>query len=94
MGLDVVSGKTVDTGLDENHSELGVLVGTVTLEVLSDSDGLFDEVVEVLWDGGAETWNQHAVSTSPIPIPANLLRDISCRSAMGNSPACSRIPPQ
>jgi len=37
------------------NAQLGVLVGTVTLKVLSDSDGLFDEVVKVLWDGGAET---------------------------------------
>lgn len=37
--------------------QLGVLVGTVSLEVLSDNNGLLDEVVEVLWDGWAETWS-------------------------------------
>lgn len=68
--LDVVSGQSVDSGLDENHSaglsvpfredhsegniQLGVLVGTVSLEVLSDRDGLLDEVVKVLGDGWGE----------------------------------------
>lgn len=36
----VVAGETVDTGLDENETELGVLVLAVTLEVLADGDGL------------------------------------------------------
>lgn len=68
--LDVVSGQSVDSGLDENHSaigqelykydmgidlQLGVLVATVPLEVLSDRDGLLDEVVKVLGDGRSET---------------------------------------
>ena len=36
----VVAGQTVDTRLDENHAELGVLVLTVALKVLADGDGL------------------------------------------------------
>jgi len=36
----VVAGETVDTGLNENETELGVLVLAVTLEVLTDSDSL------------------------------------------------------
>lgn len=36
----VVAGKTVDTRLDENEAELGVLVLAVALKVLADSDGL------------------------------------------------------
>jgi hypothetical protein len=36
----VVAGQTVDTGLDQNQAELGVLVLAVALEVLADSDGL------------------------------------------------------
>lgn len=36
----VVTGQTVDTGLDQNKAELGVLVLAVALEVLADSDGL------------------------------------------------------
>jgi hypothetical protein len=31
----------VDAGLDENEAELGVLVFSVSLEVLADGDGLF-----------------------------------------------------
>ena len=34
--------------------QLGILVTTVSLEVLSDRDGLLDEVVEVLGDGWGE----------------------------------------
>lgn len=36
----VVAGQAVDTGLDENEAELGVLVLAVALEVLADGDGL------------------------------------------------------
>lgn len=36
----VVAGQTVDTGLDENETELGVLVLAVALEVLADGDSL------------------------------------------------------
>ena len=71
LGLDVVSGKSVDSGLDKNHSaggqvgtstservvhaQLGILVTSVSLEVLSDLNGLFEVVGKVLGDGGAET---------------------------------------
>lgn len=36
----VVTGQTVDTGLDENQTELGVLVLAVALEVLADGNSL------------------------------------------------------
>ena len=53
-GLDVtvVTGKSVDSGLDTNESELSISVGTVSLQMLSDVDGLLDEVVEILGEGG------------------------------------------
>jgi len=50
----VVTSKTVDAGLDEDETELAVLVLAVLLEVLADGDGLLDEEVEVLRDGGGE----------------------------------------
>lgn len=37
----VVAGETVDTGLNENQAELGVLVLAVALEVLADGNGLW-----------------------------------------------------
>jgi len=46
----VVAGKTVNTGLDENKTELGVLVLAVALEVLADSDSFLDQHVEILWN--------------------------------------------
>ena len=36
----VVARQAVDTGLDQNHAELAVLVLAVALEVLADGDGL------------------------------------------------------
>lgn len=36
----VVSAETVDSGLDENQAELGVLVLAVALEMLADGDSL------------------------------------------------------
>ena len=36
----IVTRQTVDSGLDENKSELGVLILSVALEMLADSDGL------------------------------------------------------
>lgn len=41
----VVAGQTVDTGLDQNQAELGVLVLAVALEVLADGDGLIRDTV-------------------------------------------------
>lgn len=43
----VVAGQTVDTGLDQNQAELGVLVLAVALEVLADGDGLIRYTVVV-----------------------------------------------
>lgn len=36
----VVSAETVDTGFDKNKTELGILVLSVAVEMLSDGDGL------------------------------------------------------
>ncbi len=46
----VVSGKSVDTGLDEDKSELGVLVLLEGLKVCANRDGLLDEAVQILGD--------------------------------------------
>jgi len=40
----VVAGQTVDTRLDENQAELGVLVLAVALKVLSDGNSLADRL--------------------------------------------------
>ena len=54
----VVAGKTVDTRFNKNQAEFGVLVLAVRLKVLADSDRLFDEVPEVLWDGWCQAYPQ------------------------------------
>lgn len=51
----VVSGQSVDSRLDQNQSELRVLVLSVSLQVLSDRDSLLDQEVQVLWDLWSQT---------------------------------------
>lgn len=51
----VVSSQSVDSRLDQNQSELGVLVLSVSLQVLSDRDSLLDQEVQVLWDLWSQT---------------------------------------
>lgn len=51
----VVSGESVDSRFDQNQSELGVLVLSVSLKVLSDRDSLLDKEVQVLWDLWSKT---------------------------------------
>lgn len=56
LGLgSVVSRKSVNPRLDQNETELGVLVVPISLEVLAHGDGLLDEVVEILGDLGGES---------------------------------------
>jgi hypothetical protein len=50
----VVAGETVDAGFDENETKLGVLVLSVSLEMLANSDSLLDQHVEVLRNLGSE----------------------------------------
>jgi len=45
----------VDSGLNQNQSELGVLVLSVSLQVLSNGDSLLDQVVQVLWNSRSQT---------------------------------------
>ena len=45
----VVPCQTVDTGFDENETELGITILAVALQVLADAHGLLDQVVDVLW---------------------------------------------
>jgi hypothetical protein len=51
----VVTRETVDAGLDQDETVLGVLVLAVTLKMLADRDGLLDEEVQVLRDGRSKT---------------------------------------
>ena len=52
----IVTGEAMNTGLDQDQTELGVLVLPVGLEVLADSNGLLHEVPEVLGDAGGECY--------------------------------------
>lgn len=51
----VVAGEAVDTGLDQNETELGIEVLAVDLKVLTDGHGLLDQEVQVLRDLRGET---------------------------------------
>lgn len=50
----------MDTRLDQNKTELGVLVTTVALQVLAHGDRLLDKHVKVLGDLGGETCKKNA----------------------------------
>lgn len=45
----------MDSRLDQNQSELRVLVLSVSLQVLSDGNSLLDQEVQVLWDLWGQT---------------------------------------
>ena len=55
LNVAVVAGESVDAGLNENKSELGILVLSKLFQMLSDCDCLLDQVVEVLGDLGRKT---------------------------------------
>ena len=52
----VVTGKAMDTGLDQDQTELGVLVFPVDLEVLANSNSLLHEVPKVFRNGRSESY--------------------------------------
>merc|ERR1719415_358068 len=54
LGL-VISGQSVDSALNKNESELGVLVLPVSLKMLSDGHGLLDQIVAVLGQSGSHS---------------------------------------
>ena len=55
VGSAVVASKTVNSALDQNQSELGVLILPVSLKVLADSHSLLHQVVKILRDLGSES---------------------------------------
>lgn len=50
LGSFVVPSETMDTALDKNEAELGVLILTVPVEMLTNGDGLLNKHVQVLWE--------------------------------------------
>ena len=61
----------MNTGLDENEAELGVLVLAVDLKVLADGDRLFDKMPEILGDLGRKTCVAIDKSQLDLPITQN-----------------------
>ena len=49
-GGSVVTGKTVDSGFNQNEAEFRVLILTILLQMLTDLDGLLDKHVKILGD--------------------------------------------
>ena len=50
MGFSVVSGQSVDSGLNEDQSELGILVFSIFFQMFSDGNGLLYQVIKILRD--------------------------------------------
>ena len=61
LGLLVVTSKTVDSALNKNQAELGVLVLPVPLKVLADSNCFLDQVVQILRDLRSKTFTKITV---------------------------------
>jgi hypothetical protein len=45
----------VDSGFDQNQTELGVLILAVAIQMLTDLDSLLDKHVQILWDLGGKS---------------------------------------
>jgi len=73
----VVAGQTVNTGLDENEAELGVLVLAVALEMLADGDSLLDKHVQVFWNLWCKTI---AAENAEDLVPCD---DLNLRNSVG-----------
>ena len=52
-GSQVLPGQSVDSALDKNEPELGILVLPVPLQMLPDADSLLDQVVAILGQLGS-----------------------------------------
>ena len=68
----VVSGESVDSGLNHNESVFGVSVFSELFKVLSDVQSLFDQAVEIFGDRGSaacslETKNTESKKPSNFP---------------------------
>lgn len=60
-GSAVVAGQSVNSGLDENQSVLGVLILAAFLEVASDVDCLLDHAVDVFGELRGASWIKERV---------------------------------
>jgi hypothetical protein len=71
----VVAGETVDTGLDQNQSELGVLVLSVALEVLADGDSLCGNGQYRLLPKLSSAWRMEQEQTYLLDQHVQILRE-------------------
>jgi hypothetical protein len=55
LGLLVVTSKTMDTALNKNETELGVLILSVLFKMLANSNSLLDQMVKIFRDLGGKT---------------------------------------
>ena len=51
----VVTGQSVDTGFNQNQTELGILVLAVTLEMFTDGNSLLDQEIEIFGQLGSQS---------------------------------------
>ena len=55
LDISVISGKSVNSGFDEDKSEFTVSIGSESLDMLSDVNSLLDKMVQIFWDGWGGT---------------------------------------
>ena len=70
----VVTSKTVNTGFDENQTELGVTILSVTFKMLSDGDSLLDEEIHIFRKRGGKTYTVKKRKAETLPFFLRSLR--------------------
>jgi len=76
--LSEVSGESVDSGFDQNKSVFGISILSVSFKMLSDRDGLLDQVVKIFGELRSATYpkvsGQIFSIKNPIPFFLRILR--------------------
>lgn len=79
----------MDTGLDQNEAELGVLILAVSLEMLADSNGLCSEV-SIGQKGRLDPYMQVCAGTYLLDQHVQILRKLRCEACMCHSVSLNR----
>lgn len=58
----------MNTGFNENQTVLGILVLAVAFKMLTDGNGLLDQVVQVFRNFGSETYKRERYLTTLKPL--------------------------
>lgn len=80
----VVASQSVDTGLDQNQTELAVNILAVALQMLADRDGLLDQEVQILRDVGLQANGLHDTQDLQAQRERIIINNIDYRNPKSN----------